>query len=124
MNLFMLGAFGNFCSEMSGMLKLVGYVLTIFKVVIPIIIVIFGIIDLGKAVTASKDDEIKKALKQLGYRLAAGIMIFFIPTLILLVFGWISDYNNLMDEAEFQVCQDCLLKPGSDNCEGKGLEVE
>lgn len=120
MDLVMLGAFNNFCSEMSGLLKIVGIVLTIFKVAIPIIIIIFGIIDLGKAVTASKDDEIKKALKQLMYRLAAGIMIFFIPTLIIMVFGWISDYNKYMTEAEFQVCQDCLLLTG--DCEGKGLE--
>ena len=122
MDLVMLGAFENFCTQMSGMLKIVGWVITIFKIAIPVVIVIFGIIDLGKAVTASKDDEIKKALKQLGYRLAAGVMIFFVPTLVLLVFGWISDYNNLMSESEFQVCQDCLLKPGSASCEGVGLE--
>ena len=83
MDLVMLGAFSDFCGEMSGLLKFVGYVLWIFKVAIPILIVIFGIVDLGKAVTASKDDEIKKAMKQLGVRLAAGVLIFFIPTLII-----------------------------------------
>ena len=121
MDLVMLGAFGDFCSKMSGMLKIVGFVLTIFKIIIPVIIVIYGIIDLGKAVTASKDDEIKKAVKQLGYRLAAGVMIFFVPTLILMVFGWISDYNGLMSDDQFQICHDCLLKPNSGNCSGEGL---
>ena len=120
MNLVMLGAFNDFCSEMSGMLKIVGYVVTIFKVAIPLIIVIYGMIDLGKAVVASKDDEIKKAAKQVGVRLAAGILIYFIPSLVMLVFGWISDYNNLMTESEFQVCSNCILKPG--DCEGQGLD--
>lgn len=120
MDLVMLGAFSDFCSKMSGMLKLVGYVLWIFKVAIPIIIVIFGIIDLGKAVTASKDDEIKKAVKQLMYRLAAGVMIFFIPTLIMFVFELISDYNNIMTASEFNVCETCILKPG--DCEATDLD--
>lgn len=120
MNLVMLGAFSDFCSEMSGMLKFVGYVVTIFKVAIPLIIVIYGMLDLGKAVVASKDDEIKKAAKQIGFRLAAGILIFFVPTLVMLIFGWISDYNDLMTESEFEVCETCILKPGS--CEGRGLE--
>lgn len=120
MNIVMLGAFSDFCSTMSGMLKIIGYVLTIFKIVIPLLIVIYGMIDLGKAVVASKDDEIKKAAKQIGIRLAAGILIYFIPSLILLVFSWISDYNNLMNEAEFEVCQTCILHPGQ--CQATGLD--
>ena len=120
MDLVMLGAFNDFCTEMSGMLKLVGYVLWIFKVAIPIIIVIYGIIDLGKAVTASKDDEIKKAVKQLMVRLAAGVLIFFVPSLIMFVFKLISDYNNIMTTSEFNVCETCILKPG--DCETDDLD--
>lgn len=121
MDLIMLGAFNDFCTKMSGMLKIVGWVVTVFKFVIPLIIVIYGMIDLGKAVVASKDDEIKKAAKQIGIRLAAGILIFFIPSLVMLVFGWISEYNNLMSDAEFQVCEACILKPNGGDCKGEGL---
>ncbi len=112
MNLVMLGALGDFCTKMSGMLKIVGFVLTIFKVAIPLIIVIFGMVDLGKAVVASKEDEIKKAAKQILIRIAAGVLIFFIPTLIIFVFELISDYNELMDESQFDVCKTCILHPG------------
>lgn len=120
MDLVMLGAFSDFCGKMSGMLKIIGYVLWIFKVAIPVIIVIYGIIDLGKAVTASKDDEIKKAMKQLMYRLAAGILIFFVPSLIMFVFELISDYNEIMTASEFEVCKTCVLKPG--DCDTDEIE--
>jgi len=118
MELVMLGALNDFCSSMSGLLKIIGIVLWIFKVVIPIIIVIYGMIDLGKAVMASKDDEIKKALKQLMYRLAAGVLIFFIPTFIMFIFELISDFNNIMTATEFDVCKTCILNPGE--CDASG----
>ena len=120
MELVMLGAIDSFCSDMSGMLKFVGYVLWIFKVVIPLIIVIMGMIDLGKATMASKDDEIKKALKQLMFRLIAGVLIFFIPTLIMFIFGMISDFNNIMSETQFEICETCILRPG--NCSSTEIE--
>ena len=121
MNLALLGGFSEFCSETSGILKIVGIVVSIFKFVIPLLIIIYGMIDLGKAVVASKDDEIKKAAKSIGFRLAAGILIFFIPTIVMMIFGWVNSYNELMDESEFQVCQDCILHPRGGNCEGKGI---
>lgn len=120
MELVMLGAIDSFCQDMSGMLKLIGYILWIFKVVIPLIIVIYGMIDLGKAVMASKDDEIKKALKQLMFRLAAGVLIFFIPTFIMFVFELISDFNNIMSETQFEVCETCILRPG--DCQTTALD--
>ena len=51
----------NFCSETKDVWSLVGKILGVFKIVIPLLIIIFGMIDLGKAVVASKDDEVKKA---------------------------------------------------------------
>ena len=67
----------NFCSKTKSVWVLVGKLLSVFKIVIPLLIIIFGMIDLGKAVVASKDDEIKKAAKSLGFRALAGILIFF-----------------------------------------------
>ena len=52
----------NFCSEASGILQLVGWILTVFKIAIPLLIIVYGIFDFGKAVTAAKDDEIKKSV--------------------------------------------------------------
>ena len=50
----------GFCANTANIWQVVGYVLLAFKIVIPILLIIFGMLDLGKAVIASKDDEIKK----------------------------------------------------------------
>lgn len=101
----------NFCSETSAIWKLVGQILYIFKIVIPILVVIFGMIDLGKAVVASKDDEIKKAAKQLGMRILAGIVIFFIPTIIGFAFTLADGFSNV--ENDYNVCSTCITNPGA-----------
>ena len=80
------------------------------KPVIPIIIIVFGIIDLGKAVVASKDDEIKKSIKSLAMRAVAGVFIFFVPTLVGAIFKMVGSFNDL--KAEYSVCSTCISSPG------------
>ena len=116
MNLVMLGAVSEFCTKMAGPLKFVGIVLWIFKIAIPVIIVVMGMIDLGRAVTASKDDEIKKAMKNLMIRLISGVLIFFIPTIIMFVFRIVTEFNSIEEQTGFNVCEACILKPTSDEC--------
>ena len=72
----------GFCMSTANIWQIVGIVLLVFKIVIPILLIVWGMLDLGKAVVAAKDDEIKKATKSLAFRAVAGILIFFIPTLV------------------------------------------
>jgi len=103
---------GSFCTDAQGMLSFVGWILTFFKIAIPIIIIAFGMFDLGKAVVASKDDEIKTQTKRLMLRAVAGIIIFFIPTIVMFLFGAINDYNTINDqESGFDTCRKCVLTP-------------
>ena len=115
MNLFSIGAFeiGEVCTKMGGMLQIVGYVITFFKIAIPLLIIALGMFDFGKAVVAEKEDEIKKQTKRLIYRVIGGIEIFLIPNLVLWLFNaFVDDYSQ---EAEnFKTCETCLLHPG--NC--------
>lgn len=105
----------GFCTEAKEILQFVGWILTFFKVAIPIIIIALGMFDFGKAVVASKDDEIKKQTTRLIYRAIAGIVIFFIPTLIMWLFGAVSNYSTEKEKANFVVCENCILTPW--NCE-------
>lgn len=113
MELLSLGAVDitQFCTRMGGLLKIIGWVITLFKVAIPLIIIGLGMFDFGKAVVAEKEDEIKKQTKRLLYRVIAGIVIYFIPTIVLFIFEQVGDYSTEKDAAAFQVCEDCLLKP-------------
>ena len=94
----------DFCTKTKDVWSLVGKILGIFKIVIPLLIIIFGMIDLGKAVVASKDDEIKKAAKQLLIRIIAGIVIFFIPTLV----GFAFSLADGISDTDYSTCEACI----------------
>jgi len=99
----------TFCSKTAGLLQYVGYALTIFKIAIPLIIIIFGMMDFGKAVVSEKDEDVKKQAVKLLRRAIAGVIIFFIPTLVIWIFETINDYSN--NEGNFTNCKNCLLHP-------------
>lgn len=106
----------TFCSETYGLLQVLGVVLWIIKLGIPVIIIFFGVLDFGKAVTAAKDDEIKTSAKRLLFRILAGLVIFFVPTIVLWVFGTVQDYNDAANRdangrSDFDYCEQAILKP-------------
>lgn len=104
----------NFCTNTFEVWQLVGRVLFVFKIVIPILLMIFGMIDLGKAVVGAKDDEIKKALKQLMMRAIAAVAIFLIPTIISFLFTIVDSFSEV--QSDYDVCAACIKSPGSDGC--------
>lgn len=106
---------GDFCTQTADILSFVGWVVTLIKIAIPILIIIFGILDFGKAVTGGDDKTIKASMKTLGIRVIAGLVIFFIPSIVLCVFGLVNSYSSMT--ADFGVCQTCILSPW--NCKVK-----
>ncbi len=98
----MIYLLADFCQSTKDIWSLVGKILGVFKIVIPLLVIIYGMIDLGKAVVASKDDEIKKAAKQLLIRIIAGICIFFVPTIV----GFAFTLANNTDDG--QLCRTCI----------------
>lgn len=94
--------------------QFIGWILLAFRIIIPLLLIIFGMIDLGKAVVAAKDDEIKKSTSSLVKRAIAGIAIFFIPTLIRIVFAAVTVGN---EADEWDRCINCLTRPGSSYCD-------
>ena len=114
----------NFCSNVSGVLWLVGWVLMIFKVVIPLIIIALGIFDLGKAAVSSKPEEIKKSATSLVWRGVGGIVIFFIPAIVLAVFEFIGGFRSATNAMgnDYEICKACINTPWSSNCPSDGTE--
>ena len=108
----------NFCANTANVWQIVGYVLLVFKIVIPIILIVFGMLDLGKAVVGSKDDDIKKAVKQLAMRAVAAVVIFFIPTLVSMILGLVSNFQSSGARDDFNVCRECITNPSDGECAG------
>lgn len=93
--------------------KLTSTVYNLLKLAVPIILVIMGMIDMFKAMSAGKEDEIKKAQKKFINRLIAGICAFLVFILVETVIGWISTATgneNAMD------CVNCFIN-GPEHCE-------
>ena len=62
-------------------------VLPIIQIGIPILLILMGTIDLGKAVLSSDDKEIKGAVGKLVKRAIAAVAVFFVATIVTLVMG-------------------------------------
>ena len=110
--MFLLDGASEFCTTTASIWQFVGVFVTIFKIVIPILLIIFGSIDLGKAVVASDDKAIKSATTTLVKRLIAAIVIFFIPTIVRAVFGLLNAASDTMKSADN--CINCAT--GSSKC--------
>ncbi len=113
-----IGTANGFCNGTANLWQIIGYILLIFKIAIPVLLIIFGMIDLGKAVIASKDDEIKKATTALVKRAIASVFIFLLPTIIGFIMTIITDFTNNA-QADFNVCKDCITSPNGNTCKSK-----
>lgn len=106
----------GFCMSTANIWQIVGIVLLVFKIVIPILLIVWGMLDLGKAVVAAKDDEIKKAVKSLAFRAVAGILVFFIPTLVSVIIGMVSNFADSGAQDDYNICRSCISDPYGNEC--------
>lgn len=81
----------------------------IIQIGIPILLIIMGSIDLGKAVLSSDDKEIKSATSRLVKRAIAAIAVFFVATLVSLIMGMFdsTDDNENLDKECTQTWKAC-----------------
>lgn len=106
----------NFCKDTSPIWQFIGIVLYVFKVAIPILLIVFGMMDLGKAVVANDDKAIKNATSSLVKRAIAGVVIFFLPYLVSAIFGLVIGFDEV--ETTYDACISCVTNPGNEPCEG------
>ena len=101
----------NFCSEpaVKNVLRLLGYFLLLLRLAVPLIIIAKGTFLFYNAVTKDSSNELSKSAKEFGIKIAIGIAIFFIPTLISAALGLYYDFAKV--EKEYTMCSTCLLKP-------------
>ncbi len=83
----------------------------LIQIVVPIALVILGMLDLMKAVSAQKEDEIKRGQQTFIKRLIAAAIIFFVFALVKLAVGLVGDSSS-----EIVNCMNCFLR-GSEYCD-------
>ena len=111
------------CNYLKPFLSIVGYLVMIVKIVIPILLIVFGMLDVGKSVIASKPDEVTKNLKSFAMRSIAAVLIFFIPSLVSVLINAVAKTksddkvgNNENANQNWLNCWCYVLDPTSDEC--------
>ncbi len=85
---------------------IISTVIFLIKVAVPILLVIFGMLDLGKAVIQQKEDEIKKQQTLFLKRLLAAALVFFVVVIAQFVVGIANGGNN---DNTFWTCANSLI---------------
>ena len=93
-------------------------VVTILKIAIPIILIIFGMLDLAKAVMANDDKEMKEAQKKLIHRIIYAVVIFFVVALVQFVFRKLAEAGKSSTEEKvngnnISACISCFISDGN-----------
>ena len=102
----------NLCSTNDGIqnaVRIIGYVVAIIKWVAPLIIIVLGMVDFGKAAISDDEKALSKATGALLRRIIAGVVIFFIPTLIIAVLNFVEITGGLENSNNFKACTECVL---------------
>lgn len=99
------------CENLMPIIRLVrDGLIPLIQIGVPIILIILGTIDLGKAVIASKEDEIKNAQKMLVKRAIFAVAIFFVVTIVSLVFSLFASTGDDDLEGDSNNWSDCWFE--------------
>lgn len=79
---------------------------SILKIVTPIIIIVFGMIDFLKAVMAQKEDEMKKGQQTFVKRLIMGALVFLVFFFVEIIIGFVAPKE---ENQSMWNCVDCFI---------------
>lgn len=91
--------------------KVVSTVYIIIQIIVPVLLVILGMFDLFKGITAGKEDEMKKSQQTFIKRLVAAVIIFFVFVIVKLVISFAANASS----ADILECTECFIK-NNDKC--------
>ena len=101
-NLFLIGAM-DACGGLLPIVKVLVQLIKILMIVIPIALILLGTLDLGKAVIASDEKEVKAAQSRLIKRFIYAALIFFVPMLVGVIMNIVSAGGE-GDTASWESC--------------------
>ncbi len=94
-------------------LRVVGYILYVAKILIPLILIVMGSIDFAKAVISSDDKALKEAAGTLVRRFIAAVIIFLLPTILNMLLDLIDNIADIQED--YGNCTECIFNPNDDN---------
>lgn len=117
---FTCTALGNDILIDTQLADIVHLIILIIQIAIPILLVVFGMMDLTKGVMAQKEDEIKKGQQTFVKRLVAAVIVFFVIAVVKLVVNAVAK-----NDSGIMACANCFLEGSdSDGCNATTQTVE
>ena len=99
------------CYDLDPIIRLVKFgIIPIIQFGIPIILVLLGMLDFGKAVLARTEDEINAAQKMFIKRLMYAVATFLVFTIVTAVFNLLVGTNASSDGNDWKKCWDDIKK--------------
>lgn len=78
-------------------------IIVVIKIAVPVLLVVFGMLDLFKGLTAQKEDEIKKGQQLFIKRLISAAIIFFVISIVQLLVSFVAGDEGIM------TCASCFI---------------
>lgn len=91
----LLSSIGEVCNKIDcKLITLIGDIVIVIKIAAPVLLVVFGMIDMIKALVSSDDDAIKKGQKSLVNKIIAAALVFLSIILVEIVINFFADPND------------------------------
>ena len=80
----------NMCDNIAGVIGVAGFALKAIMIIGPILLILWGSIDLLKSIIQGKEDDIKKSQKVLIRRVISAVLLLLLPFLVMQILGLIG----------------------------------
>ncbi len=88
----------------------------IIQVVVPILLIVWGMLDFAKGVMASDEDKIKAGQKKFIQRLIAAVICFLVVTIVQLVINVVGSVTSDNNTGSAWNCAKCLINGKEADC--------
>lgn len=95
--------------------NLIHYVYLGIKIVVPILLVLFAMIDLGKAITAKKEEDIKKYQGSCVKRVITGIIVFLVLVIVEFLLGFVEPETGSSSDSPVKCAMEIIKGKGASN---------
>lgn len=85
-------------------------IIVVIEIAVPVVLVIFGMMDLFKSVTAQKEEEIKKGRQILIKRLISAVIVFFVIAIVRIIVSFAAGKDG---SENIMSCANCFINGAS-----------
>lgn len=104
--------------------NVISLILRIIWIIVPVLLVVFGSIDLIKGLVSQKEDEIKKGQQTFIKRLIAGVLVFFVYAIVQFVISAASKSSVAEDDGVMNCSCKFMFGANSTRCKNTTIDEE